>query len=179
MKDFDDRFADRASRNPTWAEVRAARLKERKYPCCPTEAETLFERIRHGIEHWHWRDPIARLQWKRERMQKGWSERDWWSIDRHFARMIAETARKYRDGGHGYPFMRDDEGNELAEVLAVSKWNALLTEMADGFDNYAKGRLDWEEPLVKRAMVLFAEYFQRFGTSLLSRRGLRAPHRRR
>lgn len=155
-------LTEEAARNPKWAEVREARLKERKYPYNPIQPATLYERLRrlpHAIKDWYWHKPSHRLKWKRERMRKGWSEYDWWSIDRHFAQMIAEVARKYRDEGHGYPIQQSENGEELAEVLAIKKWNTILTEMADGFENYAKEKLEWDDPQVKHAMALFAEWF--------------------
>lgn len=159
---FDDIKAQHAAKHPTWADARAKRLKERRYPYCPLEVESLWQRIRrlpYAVKNWYWHKPIHRLTWKRERMQKGWSEWDWWSIDRHFAKMIAEVARKYRDDGHGYPMQYDSDGKELWEGAAVKKWNTILTEMADGFQGYYDEKLEFDDPAVKRAMALFAEWF--------------------
>jgi len=73
--------------------------------------------------------------------------------------MIAATARKYRDEGHGYPTMYDENGEELAEALATQQWSNILTEMADGFDGYAKETLTYDAPVFQRALKLFVEYF--------------------
>lgn len=162
VNQFEDLVAERAEHYPTWREVREGRLNERKYPHCPIPSETLRERIRripYAVKDAWWHRPWVRLKWKRERMRQGWSEYDWWGIDKHFAEMIAGVARKYRDEGHGYPTMFDDDGESLAEVFAVEKWRSILTEMADGFDGYAKETLAYDAPAFQRALKLFVEYF--------------------
>ena len=162
-------------KQPTWEQVRAGRLKERRYPYCPIKRESLVENAKRKVRNlghdkergelckalWDYSYGRTRekLKWKHERMEKGFSEYDWWSIDIHFARMIALAARKYRDEGHGYPMMTDKDGEQLAETFAVQKWNNILTEMADGFDGYVKETLTADSPEFKRAMKLFSKWF--------------------
>lgn len=153
-------WADEKQRHPTWAEVRAARQNERQYPFVPIKGESWFRFLRRLP--WVLKNassPLEKLKFKRERMHQGFSEYDWWSIDKHFAQMIAKVARKYRNEGHGYPTQLDDDKKPLPEVLAVAQWNTILTEMADGFDNYAQEIITTDSPQFKRAMSLFAEWF--------------------
>ena len=144
----------------SWDEIRAERLAERKWPYAPLGGESLGRKIRrlpfiiknrYGL--------TERTYHAMQRAYRGYSDYDWWSFDTFLARIIATAMKDFRDKGHGYPMMTGKDGEELSEGASVAKWNAILTEIADGFDGYRNGTLTTDSPEFKRAMKLFAKWF--------------------
>lgn len=62
------------------------------------------------------------LHWKRQRVERGWSDRDAWSLDSHLCRVITGGVRSIRDNSHGYP-----------SDLTPEAWTETLNKIAYGF----------------------------------------------
>jgi hypothetical protein len=95
-------------------------------------------RIVEDLYDWYWKQTHHR----RQRMQRGWSERDAWNANDYLARMTAEMVMHIRDHGMGFqPMTADgeicpyDEGEPGWDpgCDTPERWQAMLTEMAEGF----------------------------------------------
>ncbi len=92
----------------------------------------------------------------KQRIERGWSDFDWYSGDVFLARVIGEMAAKYR--GRGRPF-----------GLTEDQWDEILTKISEPLLEYAEKKfqlsLDEETRLgekAQKALRLFAKYFPDF-----------------
>lgn len=112
--------------------------------------------IRHWMLHpWQlWGVGRAEITHRRQRMKRGWSDRDAWSLDHHLAHVISGAIRYMADIAHGWP----------GEPMTYEEWVQILRDIADGFEAHTLG---YDGPEVKAerqvkfnmAMDLFAKYY--------------------
>lgn len=81
--------------------------------------------------HMHWwaqkhgiRPTLRQMEHRRQRVSRGWSDRDTWSLDHHLSTVIRDSVRHLRDNTHGYPGTPD--------VPTFEDWQRILDEIADG-----------------------------------------------
>ncbi len=78
------------------------------------------------ISGW-WRNsrprPIKSLKWISQRINRGYSDKDWWDFDQYLAGIIASACKKFRQNGMGYPSELTNE--EWNEILAKIEWGFL------------------------------------------------------
>lgn len=100
-----------------------------------------------------------------ERITKGYSYQDVWSLDYHIARVIVgglADLKKISDGVPG-PFTVDKAGKELPIKEARANYDATLQEIIDGYQAWIDDDGWVTKPEVKkkfrRAQILFNKYF--------------------
>jgi len=117
------------------------------------------------------------IRWAWQRVFRGWDDRATWAVDYYFANILPQIIRKLKEEKHGIPVQMFDSDpypveneylgyNDEDMVIAEEKWNKILDEIADGFENYKT--ID-EVPLAERekayqdffdgAFELFKKYF--------------------
>lgn len=62
----------------------------------------------------------------KQRITRGWSDRDWWSMDYYLKDVIPAMLRKYAKDGNGYP------GTHAYDT--PEKWSAALLKAADDIE---------------------------------------------
>ena len=115
------------------------------------------------------------IVWAWQRMVRGWDDRSIWSIDVYLSDQIPQLVRKLKEIAHGVPgamFDAEDwdtkadawKDGKMEE--ATAKWDAILDEIADGFEEYYVLSVEgdcsmeaWESEKFKRAFDLLKEYF--------------------
>jgi hypothetical protein len=58
-------------------------------------------------------------KYAKQRIKRGWSDRDWWSIDYHIAQILSETLKKYVEDGFSYI---EDKEDWLKHSEVLSKY---------------------------------------------------------
>ena len=117
----------------------------------------------------------SNLKWAWQRMCRGWDDRAVWSIDVYLANIIPQMVQQLKEVTHGTPgsmFEAEDwdpKANAWKEgkmEIAMAKWDAILDEIAEGFDEYytlsveGDGTMEaWESEKFKRAFDLLIQYF--------------------
>ena len=115
------------------------------------------------------------IVWAWQRMVRGWDDRSIWSIDVYLSDQIPQLVRKLKEIAHGVPGAMFDEEDWDTKVHAwkdgkmeeaTAKWDAILDEIADGFEEYYVLSVEgdcsmeaWESEKFKRAFDLLKEYF--------------------
>ena len=115
------------------------------------------------------------LKWAWQRLFRGWDDRAVWSIDVHLANVIPQMVRQLKKVTHVVPSEMFEEGDwdekenyykDEAMEVATAKWDAILDEIAEGFDEYyilsVEGNCSqeaWESEKFKRAFDLLRKYF--------------------
>lgn len=118
----------------SWEEVKA-RLEERlrRHAARPKPARAAVEAWWWSRRAWRstWRPPPwRRLRWKWQRMCRGWSDRDTWSLDSYLAQIISGSVTHLRDHGHSYP--GEEQGAD------EQQWHDILTRIAEPLS------MDWD-----------------------------------
>jgi hypothetical protein len=95
-----------------------------------------------------------RKRWIKQRIKRGYSDRDVWSFDSFLAQVIAGGVRQVAQFG-GYPGEFEDNPDGYKEILNF---------IADQFEWYAKQQFDYKEfkdneENFHKAWVLFEENF--------------------
>jgi len=85
-----------------------------------------------------------------ERGRRGWSVSDTWGLDTYLSRVIAGSVERLRDDLHGHPC-----------DLTPEKWEAILTEIAQGFRSWEQ---HWDADdeayrQVQRSIRLMGKWF--------------------
>jgi hypothetical protein len=89
-------------------------------------------------------------KYAKQRVKRGWSDRDWWSIDHHIAEILSQTLRKYVEDGHCYIEDKED----------WMKHSEVLGRYKDKYDlDFEEGELYYAE--VQKSMHWVAENFGR------------------
>ena len=117
----------------------------------------------------------SNIVWAWQRMVRGWDDRAIWSIDVYLSDQIPQLVRRLKEIAHGTPTQMfedsdwDEEGNyytDEAMKRASAKWDAILDEIAEGFEEYyflsVEGDCSmeaWESEKFKKAFDLLKEYF--------------------
>jgi hypothetical protein len=88
------------------------------------------------------------INWAWQRVFRGYDDRIIWSIDGYLSRMIPLWVMQLKNNGIGFPMaMYNDEdldeknnyeASEDSTKKASDKWNAILDQIADGFESYSK-----------------------------------------
>ena len=66
---------------------------------------------------------FRQVKWAYQRITRGYSDPDWWDMDTHLSKLIAQMLRKLAKDGMGYP------GNE--EFPTYESWENYLNEIAN------------------------------------------------
>jgi hypothetical protein len=87
------------------------------------------------------RDLCYNIKYAYQRVTRGWSDRDVWSIDIHLANIIPEMLRHLKKTKYGYPstFLKNFLKNPNCyddEDEAIKKWDEVLDTVAYTFDTY-------------------------------------------
>ena len=89
-------------------------------------------------------------KYAKQRIKRGWSDRDWWSINHHIASILSETLKKYVDDGVSYIEDKED----------WLKHSEVLGRYKDKYDlDFEEGELYYAE--VQKSMHWVAENFGR------------------
>ena len=67
-----------------------------------------------------------------QRGRRGFSDRDLWSMDLYFARVLAEAVGEFRKNTHGYPAYFESSVPGEGE----QEWDAILLRIQEGFQFY-------------------------------------------
>jgi hypothetical protein len=110
-------------------------------------------------------------------MRRGWDDRAIWSIDMHLAELIPQLMRRLKVKDVGIPASMfeecdwDEEKHEYKEgkfEQAIAKWEGILDEIAEGFEEYERLTYDvcerkaLESEKFHRAFDLLREYWGNF-----------------
>lgn len=79
-----------------------------------------------------------RYQWRRERIQRGFSVADTWDFFAYLSPIISGGCRELIREGNGHP-AELGEGDE-----GYQKWHAILREIAEGFEASARASKEIE-----------------------------------
>jgi hypothetical protein len=132
-----------------------------------------------------WITDIPReIKWAYQRVTRGWSDRDVWSMDYHLSNILVGMLRRLKETKHGVPLdFCGDWGEKTSTHFlpmeeSIKLWDACLDEMIEGFE--ARGEMDeltyptscgkeekkvWEHNMAllsarkERALALFAKHF--------------------
>lgn len=82
--------------------------------------------------------PFMELKYAYQRVTRGFSDRDWWSLDNHIAEMLSKALPKYVKDGHGVSSMyyEDGEGWDVDVNILKARRDADYLRMAALFANY-------------------------------------------
>jgi hypothetical protein len=90
---------------------------------------------------------VSELIWGFQRAFRGYSDRDWWSIDSHIAEILSKSLIRYVEKGHTVPvsYFKGDL-NKADDEAASKEWDkakeirdAEYEKYADFFARYADG----------------------------------------
>lgn len=82
--------------------------------------------------------PFMELKYAYQRVTRGFSDRDWWSLDNHIAEMLSKALPKYVKDGHGVSSMYYEDGEDWdvdVDILKARR-DADYLRMAKMFANY-------------------------------------------
>ena len=118
-----------------------------------------------------WRE--VRFAW--QRAVRGWDDKAIWSIDVYLSGQIPQLVRRLKEVTHGTPTEMFEEGDwdeekyeykEGTLEIAAAKWNGVLDEIAEGFEEYYAlsvgyncSQEAWESEKFLRAFDLLKEHF--------------------
>lgn len=71
------------------------------------------------------KDKVRQFRWNRQRINRGFSDLDWWNLNDFVAEVVAEGCKKLRENGNGYPIDLD-----------VETWHDILKKIEKGFRAY-------------------------------------------
>ena len=96
--------------------------------------------------------PFKHIKWAKQRLTRGYSDRDWWSIDDFIADVLSKALRQYVEAGHG---VIDDKEEWLKHSDVLAKYSSRLFELDySAFQDY--------ETQVKETLHWVADNFGRF-----------------
>lgn len=84
------------------------------------------------------REWILLYRWRKQRADRGWSDRDWWSMDYFLKDIIPPMLRKYAKEGGGIPTSLDKSYTDKQFQAAIDKWHKDLLKAADDIEAYYK-----------------------------------------
>jgi hypothetical protein len=93
-----------------------------------------------------------------QRVTRGFSDRDWWSIDSHIANILSQALPKYVKDGHGisssylpkgYGESGDSKKDDADFAKAIKKRDAEYSKYADIFARYYNGGIWHNEESAK------------------------------
>lgn len=110
------------------------------------------ELVDRGVKHFDRRE----RRWRKERIERGFSERDAWDFFAFLGPVIAEGCRELIRMGAGHP-SKLGEGDE-----GYRKWHQILDEIATGFEagQRASEEIEPRPPELDRAFDLLAEWWE-------------------
>lgn len=128
--------------------------------------EKMFDFKTYGIK--------SNIKWAWQRMVRGFDDKAVWSVDYYLAQLIPLLIMELKENERGVPgqmFEEDDwdekkfQYKEGALEIAAEKWNSILDEIAEGFQDYVNlWDFDMGDALkskkFNRAFDLLREYFQ-------------------
>jgi len=96
---------------------------------------------------WRVRELKYQIKWAWQRLFRGYDDRVWWNLNSYLCKMLPVWLRKIKTG-HLHP-----------ADLTEEAWEAMLEEMADGFEEgyYLMDIGDGDAEKFERAMKLFIE----------------------
>jgi hypothetical protein len=107
-----------------------------------------FPAFRPWKRYW-WRSVFLyrrNLRWAYQRVTRGWAQCDAWSMDYFLSPVIAEMARRLKNGP-----CPGEPGESFEE--SQKKWDAILDQIADGFDaGYKISDMKWEDEKERRLL---------------------------
>jgi hypothetical protein len=82
--------------------------------------------------------PFMELKYAYQRVTRGFSDRDWWSLDNHIAEILSKALPKYVKDGHGVSTIYYEEGESWDTEIEVllSRRDPDYLRMAAMFANY-------------------------------------------
>jgi hypothetical protein len=129
--------------------------------------------------YWHWRNLKYKfrhaIRWPKyayQRVTRGFSDRDMWNADSHFARLYADMLMWYVHKGMSIPSRFVDNWTDHVEVAAERR-DIEYYKYADIFRRYAKGG-EWQvaehahesggvlDTEMAEALEWFSKHFQEF-----------------
>lgn len=106
------------------------------------EKETIWRRLRYApIRFWnvHCSNWHRKIKWFFQRGHRGWADCDCWSLDWYLADWLPKALRQLRKTQHGCSAeMFDKEYKKKGKTNECWKWDEILGEMAQGFDEIRK-----------------------------------------
>lgn len=118
----------------------------------------------------HWRD-AHRLRFRMkyndakhfiQRGRKGYADCDLWSFDSYLSEVISKALLELRDTAHGYPTDLCEKcwgPFEEHNCRGFENWQAILTEISEGFAQDKFSSDEFDNKKFDRAMELFTKYF--------------------
>jgi hypothetical protein len=90
------------------------------------------------------RKVIFEARYARQRVVRGFSDRDWWSIDMFLAQVLAEALPKYVKDGHGVSgyYIKGETDEDFEAAVAVR--DAEYLKYADIFKRFSENGV-WEK----------------------------------
>lgn len=103
-----------------------------------------------------------------QRARRGWADEDTWSFDHYLSSVIAGGVRRLQKDSHGHPAGLcdcEDPWGMHEECNGPEKWDAILDEMAAGFEaherDFATGEFTHEdEKKLERSLDLLHLYYR-------------------
>lgn len=89
-----------------------------------------------------------------ERGRKGFNREDVWGFNTYLAGVIAGGVRELAEAGNGYPMRLSGQGDS-----GLRRWQAILHEIADGFQHYADADPPERTPEFDRTFDLLHEWW--------------------
>jgi hypothetical protein len=114
-------------------------------------------------------DPERKEKMLKDYEEKGWTERDVWSLDHTLAVWILPRLTYFRDCASGCPggFAKTDGNGKSTKrqfAAGCKKWRRVLDEMVDGFTIIASDRYfltkSEDEKKIEKALDNFREYYR-------------------
>lgn len=109
------------------------------------------------------RDLLRELKFAWQRATRGFSDRDWWSIDYHIADILSKALPMYIDRGHGVSmgfFEGDDFESDEAHEKAITKQKEEYLKYADFFKRYCDGGVWTKEETAKELNGVTTEEYE-------------------
>jgi hypothetical protein len=129
-----------------WEAVRAdLEARQQRHAARPAPARAVVQAWWWCQRAWRstWHPPLwRRLRWNWQRMRRGWSDRDTWSLDWYLAGVISGSVAYMRDHGHTYP--GEENGADKQQ------WRDILTRIAGPLSVNRDRIIDGETPAQRR-----------------------------
>jgi hypothetical protein len=100
------------------------------------EERTSKDVIKWHLRHWtrpaRIRDLIRNVRWASQRVRRGYSDRDTWSLDYFLTTIIPPAVRQLSEEMHGVPSAIVAQHDSID--TAMRAWREVLSQIADGFE---------------------------------------------
>jgi hypothetical protein len=94
------------------------------------------------------------IKWAYQRATRGFSDRDWWSLDSHIANVLSKALPLYIEKGHGVNasyFEGEDYDDDEGWKKAEEKRDEEYRKYADIFARYADGGV-WQDEITAKEL---------------------------